>query len=465
MQDTDERTASETDRQGLRAITYWGYAAGDVANNMTFSMISAFLLVYYTDVAGIAAATAGTLFLVVRVWGGLTDLVAGATIDRTRTRWGRFRPYLVFGSVPLLASLVAVFTVPAGLPLAGRIVWAYATYALFSLLYSFVNVPYGSLAASVTQRSDERTKLSAARSLGAASTGLLIAIVVSPQVAHARDLQHSLTISTIGFAVAGVALYLFCFATSTEAVAPRRTARPSAAEMVRALTRNVPLALLCLQSVVVLAATFAMGAVAMYFARDVLGDANLFAILTLAQTVGMILAAMAVPRTVARVGQKRSYMVALAVAVVGCLGLVVVPAGWVTVAVVLFGIVGFGIGVVNTLVWSIQADTVDYGEWITGKRSDGTNYSLVSFSRKVGQGLGGAVAGWILAAGHYGPTAGHALAPQAAMAVRGALAGFPALALLVAFVAMWRYPLSEQRHDRILADLRSGTHPGSSGRV
>ena len=94
---------------------YLGYAGGEVANNLTFSMVSAFLLIYYTDVAGISAATAGTLFLVVRIWGGVTDLLAGRRVDATSTRWGRFRPYLLFGSIPLLVLLVAVFSIPSGL--------------------------------------------------------------------------------------------------------------------------------------------------------------------------------------------------------------------------------------------------------------------------------------------------------------------------------------------------------------
>lgn len=405
------RNGGSADRR-LPAVTYWGYAAGDVANNLTFSMISAFLLLYYTDVAGIPAATAGTLFLAVRVWGGVTDLVAGAAVDRTRTRWGRFRPYLAFGSVPLMASLVVVFTVPAALPLAGKVAWAFASYALFSLLYSFVNVPYGSLAASVTHLPRERTRLSAARSLGAASTILLVAVLVSPQVAHSADLQRSLTLTTIAFGVAGVALYLFCFATATEAAAPPRAARSTPADLLGVLTGNLPLVLLCVQQVIVLAAMFSMGAVALYFSRDVLGDATLFATLTLAQTLGMVLAAVIVPRTVARLGARTAYTAALAGTVAGCAGLLVVPTDRTLLAVALFALVGVGLGVVNTLVWSMQADTVDFGQWRTGRRTEGTNYSLVSFSRKVGQGIGGAVAGWILAAGGYSGVAAGQVAPR-----------------------------------------------------
>lgn len=149
-------------------------------------MASSFLLLYYTDVAGIAAATAGTLFLVVRIWGGVSDLIAGNVVDRTSTRWGRFRPYLLFGAVPLMIMLVAMFTIPSGLGVAGTVIWAFVSYALFQLTYSFVNIPYGSLAAAMSQRPDERAELSTGRSIAASVTILLVALVVSPQIEGAR---------------------------------------------------------------------------------------------------------------------------------------------------------------------------------------------------------------------------------------------------------------------------------------
>jgi glucuronide carrier protein len=143
----DEGRAAD-DEGGARKLgflQYLGYGFGDAANNLTFMMASSFLLIYYTYVAAIPAAAAGTLFLVVRVWGGFTDLFAGRRVDATSTRWGKFRPYLLFGSPPLLLLLVALFTVPGGWSPEAKLVYAYVTYALFQLAYSFVNIPYGSL--------------------------------------------------------------------------------------------------------------------------------------------------------------------------------------------------------------------------------------------------------------------------------------------------------------------------------
>jgi glucuronide carrier protein len=115
----------------MKLSQYLGFGSTDAANNLTFSTVSAFLLIYYTNVAGITAAAAGTLFLVVRMWCGFTDLFAGRRVDETQTRWGKFRPYVLFGPVSLLVLLVAVFSIPGGLSLGGKLAWAYVSYALF----------------------------------------------------------------------------------------------------------------------------------------------------------------------------------------------------------------------------------------------------------------------------------------------------------------------------------------------
>ena len=202
----------------LGAAQYLGYAGGDAANNLTFTLVSMFLLVYYTDVVGIAAGAAGTILLVARVWGAFTDVFAGRMVDKTDTRWGRFRPYFLFAGLPLMLLAVATFSVPGGRSETVTLVYAYATYMLFYLAYSLVNIPFGSLASAMTQLPDERAKLSSARSIGAAAAIIGLTVVVSPQVSESTDLQRSLTITTLIFAVVGVALYLFLFATSRETV-------------------------------------------------------------------------------------------------------------------------------------------------------------------------------------------------------------------------------------------------------
>jgi Na+/melibiose symporter-like transporter len=174
-------TPAPTATKQLGLAQYAGYAAGDAANNLAFSMSSLFLLLYYTDVVGLSAAAVGTMFLVVRFWDAVTDLFAGRMVDKASTRWGKFRPFILFGGIPLLLLSVATFTVPNGLHgTGGALVYAYLTYALLGLVYSLVNIPYGSLAAAMTQVPTERAKLATWRVYGSNLTILMLAFVVAP---------------------------------------------------------------------------------------------------------------------------------------------------------------------------------------------------------------------------------------------------------------------------------------------
>jgi glucuronide carrier protein len=435
----------------LRTLQYFGYAAGDAANNLTFSMVSAFLLIYYTDVAGISAATAGTLFLVVRIWGGVSDLIAGGRVDRTSTRWGRFRPYLLFGAVPLMLLLIAVFSIPGGLSDTGKVVWAFASYALFQLVYSFVNIPYGSLSAAMTRDPGERAKLSTSRSIAASLTILVIALVVSPQIEGAENLQFSLTITTVGFAVVGVALYLWCFATSRETVR-RGTGTVPLRETLGMLRQNRPLIILCGAALVFLAGMFSLQTAAVYYARDVLGDADLYIWLTVVQTAGMLIAASIVPKAVGAIGKKRTFVAAAVAGAIIALGVAFAPASNPVVGIVAYGLLGIPLGLISTLIWALQADTVDYGEWKSGVRAEGASYSVLSFMRKAGQGVGGAAAAYTLGIGGYVSGAG-SQSESAIAAVRVAAGGIPIATMLAAGVIMLAYPLTEKAYRRILGDI------------
>src|SRR3954470_527898 len=171
---TTTATPAPTRARPLGLAQYLGYASGDAANNLAFSMTSMLLLLYYTDIAGISAAAIRTMFLVVRFWDAFADLFAGRLVDKAQTRWGKFRPFILFGALPLLLMSVAVFSIPG--PLHGTsagLVWAYITYAALGLLYSLVNIPYGSLAAAMTQMPTERARLATFRVIGSNLTHLI----------------------------------------------------------------------------------------------------------------------------------------------------------------------------------------------------------------------------------------------------------------------------------------------------
>ena len=417
---------------------------------MAFSMSSMFLLLYYTDVVGISAATVGTLLLVVRAWDAFADLFAGRVVDSTSTRWGKFRPFLLFGSLPLLLLNVAIFTVP-DLGDTGEVVYAYVSYAIFGLAYSLVNIPYGSLGTAMTQDPAERSKLASFRVVGSNLAILLLAIVVSPQIEGSDDLQGSLTLTTLALVVVGMALYLFTFFTTREQV-QRDEASVSFRETAQTLKQNKALLVLCLSGLMFLTGWFSLQTVAIYYARDVLGNANLYIVLTVVQTAGVFIAAALVPRLVGTIGKKRVYQALGGIAALAGIAVALAPASTPAIAIVAFAFFGIGLGGVNTVSFALQPDTVEYGEWQTGARTEGATYSIFSFTRKVGQALGAAAASYTIGLGGY--LANAANQPDEAIdAIRVACGIVPAAFIFGAIAIMSAYPLTEERFREIVGEV------------
>ena len=443
------QAAPETRR--LRLPQYLGYSAGDAANNLAFSMTSMFLLLYYTDVVGISAAAVGTLFLVVRAFDAFSDMFAGSVVDRTNTRWGKFRPFFLFCGIPLLLLSVATFTVPGGLSDGAKLAYAYITYALLGLLYSLVNIPYGSLASAMSQLPQERAKLASFRMIGTAVTIIMLAFVVAPQIKGSSDLQRSLTITTLAFVVIGAALYLFLFVTARENV-QRDVAKVSFKQALGTLRQNRPLMLLCLSALAFLTAMFSLQTVNAFYARDVLGNANYFIIITLVTTGAMFVMAPLIPKIVRTLGKKRGYIFSGLLAVVGGIGIWLAPASTPAISFIFFGVWGIALAVVNTLMFALEADTVEYGEWKTGFRAEGLTYALFSFTRKLGQAVGGAAAAYTIALGGY--IAGAKAQSEGAIdAIRWAAGLIPTVFIIIAVAIMAVYPLTEEKFQEIVRDV------------
>jgi glucuronide carrier protein len=449
----EQQTAAAPPRLGLPQ--YLGYAAGDAANNLAFSMTSMFLLVYYTDVVGISAAAAGTLFLVIRIWDGFADLFGGRMVDRTMTRWGKFRPFFLFGAAPLMLLAFATFTVPGLVEGHGlKLLLAYLTYGLLGLAYSLVNIPYGSLASAMTQRPEERGKLASFRMIGTATTGIVLAFVVAPQVKRYTGdpdgFQHALAITMGVFAVVGFGLYMFLFATSRETV-QRDVASVSMRQSFATLRHNRPLAMLCLASLAFLTALFSLQTVQVYYARDVLGNANLLALLTVLSTGAIFVIAPLIPRIVRPLGKKRAFIFFGLVGVVAGVGISLSPPSTIWLPVLFFAVMGISTAGVNTLMWALEADTVEYGEWRTGVRTEGITYALFSFTRKLGQAVGGALAAFIIGLGGY--VGGVATQSQSAInAIRFASGFAPAIFIVIGIAIFLRYPLTEQVFAKLVAE-------------
>lgn len=340
-----------------------GYALGDSANNVAFQMTSLFLMVYMTDIAGVPAAIAGTIYGVTKVWAGFTDLLAGNTVGRLQTRHGRLRPWLMWASPFLVVSLVLLFSTPAGLGPMATVAWILLFDAAFQLFYSFVNIPYGSLSAAMTENSTDRSRLSGARSIASSITGVVLSLVLSPQFEDttADGIRLTFTLATVVLAAVALVLYWICFR-STRKVVPAGSGTLTLRTTLQMVRRNPPLLLLCLGALFLLGGSFTMNAVMMYYARDVVGGAGYFTALFLAQTIGTIGAATLIPAITEKVGKRTGYVVLAVTSVLGLVLIGLTPTGNLTMAMLAFLVYGVGFGGTNALMFSMQADTVDYGE-------------------------------------------------------------------------------------------------------
>lgn len=433
----------------LSRLSIVGYGAGDAANNLAFTMATMFLLVYYTDVAGIAAAAAGTLLLVVRVFDAFTDVLAGRLVDRAyNKRFGKFRPFILFGSLPLLLLSVATFSVPQ-IGQTGMLIYAYLTYAALGLAYSLVNIPYGSLAGAMTQKPGERAKLASARTVGAAIVGALLGIFVAPLIKPGADLQFLFTSMTLGFVVVGFGLYLFTFFTSKETV-ERDVTKVSMRQSFATLKGNRPLLLLCISSFLLLTGMLSSSTAQLYFLRDVYDALGLYPILSLLQLVLIFVLAPFVPAIVRRFGKRNGYIGSGIISAAGSLLAFFAPGVGIAFAGMAISMVGMML--IGMLIWALEADTVEYGEWKTGVRTEGITYALFSFTRKTGQAVGGAVAAYSLAIGGYVAGAEHQSA-SADFGIRAGATLMPAVFTVLAVLVMLLYPLTDKRHAEIVAEI------------
>ncbi|MGC3964505.1 MAG: glucuronide transporter [Rhodocyclaceae bacterium] len=442
----------------LRWTALAGYGLGEMANNFVFSMGMLFLLHYYTDVAGIGAAAAGTLLLVVRVYDAFMDVVAGRVIDRGQldARHGRFRPWLLWGGVPLLMLNVAVFSVPNTWSVESKLVYAYVSYALLGTAYSFTNIPYGSLAGVMTQVPRERARLSATRTVMATGTMILLALVLAPALRGTRhdSLQSTLTWLTLALAVIGSLFYVACFAATREVVA-RKITRPPLRDSLGTISRNRALQVLCVAALCALIGASSSGASALYFTRYVLGDAGHFITYMLTTTLfGTVVSVLAGPLLAARFGKKIVFQGGMALAAVAHGTLYFAPVIGVAVTFAWLAVGSCGLMLAMVVMWALEADTVEYGEWLTGMRLEGLNYSLYSLMRKCGLALGGSIPAFLLAGTAYVPNQA-VQTPEVQDAIRMAVTLMPAAAFALASMAMSLYPLSDRRFVEILADIRS----------
>lgn len=452
----------------IPARSVFSYMLGDFGCNLAFSLGTTWLLFYYTDIAGISAAAIGTMFFVVRLMDAFFDLVAGRFVDATMTRWGKFRPFILFGAVPLLFLSFLTFYVPDSLKDMARggnegpaLLYAYLTYIALGFAYSMVNIPYGSLASAMTQSVNQRAKLVSWRMWGSAAAGVFLTYLIAPRIADVQgqiakakaakdvaklaglqnDMQVIFTQTTLGFIALGFLAFLMVFLNCRETVV-RMAAKTTIKDTLRTLKSNRPLQILCVASLFYLTGVYAVGPMTAYYARYVLGDTSQTATMTLVNAGIGLLVTPFLPAVIDEVGKKNLFQYCGIFTIVGGVALFFNPAGAIVTALIFLAIKGVGASLINVAMFGLEADTVEYGEWKNGARTEGATYAIYSFTRKVTQSLGGALGAWMLAIGGY--VAGAEKQSEIAVtAIKAGIGLVPAVVALLAMITFWRYPLTD----------------------
>lgn len=441
------RGASDPRAGGLGLGRVIGYGAGDFAFNLSFTFSSLFLLYFYTDVLELNAGTAGVIIMVALIWEGITDPVIGMLANRTRSRWGRYRPYLLFGAVPLALSVVAMF-LPLGLSGGALVAYCFVTHLVYRTVFTLVNIPYIALSAQMTQDSDARGQLAAARMLFAIVCGLTLASLTLPVANALGGGQTGFFLVSVIYSVAATVILLITFAVTREDVTEASADHPSFSEMLATLRVNRAFMLLFVATAAGATGYTMSGKALIYYLKYWVGsEAAVTSGLVI--TLGAAALAMIPWMLIAKRTSKR--FVWLAGAGLNILAYIFILAAAPREGIGLWApLVGIGIGNSAFILtfWSMLPDTVEYGEWKTGTRGEGAIFGLMAFSQKIALGIGTGLIGLIMSWIGYVPNE-----QQSAETLRGIvlLYGGGPLVLFAASVAViWFYPLSGETHRRIV---------------
>ena len=420
------------------------YGLGDTASNFIFQTVMLFLTFFYTDIFGIPAAAVGSMFLLVRVFDAVTDPLMGSLADRTRTRWGAYRPYLLWLALPFALCSVLAFTSPEWLTEDGKLYYAFITYALLMIMYTAINIPYSALGGVLSADASERVSIQSYRFVFAMGGGLLVTSFMLPLVDYLGSGNEALGYqrAMIVMSIVGMVLFLLCFAGTKERVKPANETPAPYKTQLAAIWQNDQCRVLCMVAIVLLTGMVMRNTLALYYVKYVLQRPESATLFVTAGMVGSIIGCALANPIAKRFCKIKVYTwLQLASAAVCIVNYFVPYQAWFT-AIALHFLWGLILQMATPLLWAKIADVVDYGEDKTGLRMTGLTYSTVVFFIKVGLALGGALAGWLLASVNYQPDS---FSPDVASGIVALFCIGPAIASIgVAIIMRW-YTLDNQK--------------------
>ena len=460
-----------------------GYGFGDMSSSMFWKIFSYYLPFFYSNIFGLSLAHAGTLVLVTKLYDAVSDPVMGLIADRTNTRWGKYRPYLLWIAIPFAVAGILAFFTPQTDNYTFKHVYAYVTYILMMTVYTAINVPYGAMLGVMTDDSREKSVFSSFR-MFFAFIGSFIAMgsfepllklrqsIVGTlpaewTLADSTPADWTIAVSVIGIVCA--VLFILSFVMTRERVTEaemakepvkensNETAKTSVAEDLKALVANGPWWMLLGGGIAILLFNCVRGGAAAYYFADVLGTNAIFT-LALFLTVGEISQLVGVVVTVPvseKIGKKATFLLVLVAVTV--LSIIVAflpetPAGMWALLVSQI-LICIAIGINSPLLWSMFADVADYSELKNGRASTGLIFSSSSMAQKFGAAFGSAIVLWVLMAFGYDNAKGAVQTPEALATIKALISWIPAIGSAAGIAIMLGYPLTDKKMSEIRQEL------------
>ena len=452
-----------------------GFSLGDYASNLFFQTFILFLLIFYTDVFGLPAAAVGTMFLVTRIWDAFFDPVIGIISDRTQTRWGKFRPFLLWFALPFAVIGVLTFTTP-GFDTTGKLIYAYLSYSFMMMIYSAINVPYSALMGVITSNSEQRVVLSSYRFVAAFSGGFTVQGLTLYLVSYFGHGNVQLGWQFAMATIAGLAFvaFMITFFTTKERVNPPKGQKTEFKVDLKDLFKNKPWMLIAGATVFQLIYIVMRSSSISYYFKYYVGAQhwNLFghdfnmtfddltSTFLMSGTIATVVGAILTNWFSKIFDKKLTYQGFLMISAVLCAAFYFLSPQNLTLMYILNLLVSFFFGPVSVLQWAMYTDAADFSEWKNNRRATGLIMAASLFALKFGLSLGGALVGWILAYHNYAANAVQSL--ESLNGIRMLMSFYPAIFGIIGGLLMLFYPLTNKMMINIEEELNARRQAGKA---